>query len=541
MALNLNAPGELQTTRIQDLPAEVIDDILLLAKPRTSNAWAVSQVCHTWRARCMTHFAMWNTVSSQDTIACLKEALRRSGTHVLRVFILDDESSNDFARRVRFVVRVIEKRILRIESIECDMSGKDLSYACLGIEFPADTEAPALRSVNFTYADDNALLRILEDIHAPFIENVQIDVMSEHIVAASQLWANSTLRSLTLTEMTTSVTELTECLKGCKRLQRLSLTHGDFGEAPVEEDPPIELPDLVQLSLALQPLDMTQLLDKLDLPRLVATSFTPSRVNLAGEDWTPAMHPLDEHINALIRSILRTVAKPLRRRRCDSIHFGSALIVDGTEPSQRPAGYPDNAPIMAFMFEEGFARQCGLLSFAREVMFGVIAMQSTLRTLDIAVPTVSLRAGWTVERHYPRCPRAKFAKTESSILADLFTPSLWDDTYSSPLPSLASIKLRCVSDALQPVAIRAIANCVKRFRDKANHAIDLDITIQELRGDPNSDESNWELPPDTGNDPQWLQCGIAASDYETMPRPDLGALEVAGVTTRIRWKGPGDM
>ncbi|VDC00920.1 unnamed protein product [Peniophora sp. CBMAI 1063] len=508
---------------IYSLPAELLEDILLQSISGTDNAWSLSHVCRGWRARCMDRSAMWTSISSQHSVPRLEETLRRSGTQKLRIFLGVDYQRGNLTRRIRFVAEVVKACLHRIESLEFHLAGMTFDDVFKEIKFSPGTEAPVLRTVYVTCGEVDPFLRAFIGVRAPALEQASIAEIGGLLPDISAMWDGSTLQTLSLTELREiTVMELLGQLDRCKGLQCLSLSSSSLEDSRTSRTARVMLPHLVHLSITLGPKYMAELLNGLELPTLMTTSFMPASVHYE-EDWSAYTQSLDNHVQGLVGSILRTIAPLLRRRRCSSIHLQDDLVVSGARPPT-PAGYPDGLPIMRIFFDRSFRIQTGLLEFAREIVFTIVAMQPTLQTLDVTVPVISFGNAWPVEGYLPTESRERFAEVESTVLTRFFTLSARTVNDGGLLPSLTSINLRCVSDALQSDAVQSMSDCIARLRDKAGHSFDLDLTVQELRDRPTFDESCGE--------PGW---GFWSGPIALPPRPDLGALHIAGVNTRIRW------
>ncbi|VDC00912.1 unnamed protein product [Peniophora sp. CBMAI 1063] len=522
---------------IHDLPLMVIDNILHLAAPRDGPPLHLSHACRHWSDLCRDP-SFWRNISTGSSIKITELALTRSATQSLNVFILNN--GRDHPHRLRRMVETIKQEIHRIESIECLAFGNELEYACRGIKF-SHASAPRLRDLRVEFFEDNALLRAMKRVRAPALERAVVDTVGESSPLLFRLLTGAHLRCLSLTELNDiTIPELHEHLSACPHLQDLSLSRGDFASAPLDSAHPTRLSELTYLSVTLQPVDLADFLDGLELPALEGTLIRPC-VN--EEDDSVLRHTLclqEDRVQHLLASILRTIAVPLHLRQCTRINFREALTFHGAGTMLRFAGHTSDTCIVHIAFDSHYWRKSGLLECAREIMYQIVACHPTVQTIDFMVPTVAFRTGWTIKRRYPAYPRSKFAKKEGDALAAMLESGSRDAS-GVPLPLLTSISLSCVSDALQPSTMQAISASLKFFRDKAGHDIEFNLAIQELRRSLKDSDSEvgWvDTPPneeDARNWEVWPQPEVTESDFMEPPRPDLRPLYVPGVHLSVAW------
>ncbi|VDC05030.1 unnamed protein product [Peniophora sp. CBMAI 1063] len=527
---------------IEDLTPEVFDDILFRAAPWAYDTVTLCLVRKSWNARCQRP-AMWKYISPRYPPLLLSNAVTRSAPLSLRIYI--QRKDREFPEGLRRVVEVIQKHLHRIESIKCDISADPLIDACTEIAFPDNASAANLRELDIDLFENNALCRALEEAFTrmPDLRLATLKCIGELTLDSYAMWEGSRLQRLTLTEVICpALPTFIKHLNACPCLEDLSIDCEAFEMSDSDTTEPrrltpVTLPKLAYLSVSMMPHDMTDFLNGLTLPALRGIHMNLRVNEEADDDEVPngnTLHLGEPHVMPLMKSISRIITIPLQQRNCSNIYFGEALMIHGTEAFTRPRDNIAGFCILHLEFHSSLERLSGLIDFARDIMFSTIANYSTIRTINISVPAVT-KTGWTVERHYPYgCSRANFGKRESEIVAAIFTPLTWSTAKDGALPSLASINLRCVSDALRRTATRSVSECLALFRAKANHDIEFNLSIQMLRADPMGDgkyqERGWmDLLSDVDERRNWA--------LDPPPRPELEDLHIPGVVTNITWVG----
>ncbi|VDC00921.1 unnamed protein product [Peniophora sp. CBMAI 1063] len=524
---------------IHHVPLEVLDDILEQAFPPEDNPLRFSHVCQLWYRRCQRP-TLWTSLSTEhSTVAMMDESIIRSGTKLLDVRITTARRNR--RPKIRHLVWIAMQYIHRIRSLQCSAVGSDLAIACESMSFATGwVFAPQLRKLDVKVRGFNPLLHWLGSVLAPALEKGYIYDGGATAYKFLDLWRGSCLRVVSLEIIHGfAIEELLQLLGACPGLRNLGLHCGKLtrsATSQIRRTSPVALSKLVYLAVAMSVKDLTDFLDSLDIGALAQIYIMPE----AEEDDVHgrAIHPHEDQTRRLMSSILRILNPALYRGHCTSISLRERLTFGGTVPSPEPNDYFADGEIAMIGFSSSFGRGDGLLDFAREMMFAVIAGHSTLRTVDVSVPVLDHDGGWILQREYPiNVTRAAFAEREGSTVAALFSPESWSDTCGIPLPALTLVSLRCVSDALsRPATLLAISSCLRRFRAKAGNSFRFALVAQEVQGnliwEDGTSTGYWAVDAETPATPSII---VYQHDLDVPARPDLSALSVPRVNTSVTW------
>ncbi|VDC00923.1 unnamed protein product [Peniophora sp. CBMAI 1063] len=476
----LRTPGT-----IDSIPPEVLDNILEGAIPYHGTPLRLSHVCRLWYRRCQ-HATLWTTITCSQSIDLANAAILRSGTESLDISLSYFPRHNYVPERVRHTVWLVTRHIHRIRSIECYAEKEVLEASCQGMGFAThDVLAPRLRVLDIQSGADNAFFHLLRSVRAPALVNGTAFASRAFAHGLLNSWRGQYLQTLYLEDVEgVSVEHLHECLSACPDLRDLFVTYGRLPPAPASQPQRISLvtlPKLTYLTVVMNYNHLVRFLDGLDVAALVKTDIVPDCNQ--GDEESRTLHPHDERVKRLISCIVQFVSPLLHRRHCRRVEFRDSLTFYGDEFDDMHEWLCPEDMIATIGFPSLGDRQSGVLDFAREVAFGVVANHSTLESLNVVVPTFRYDKGWTTDRHLPiNLSRAAFAQIESAVVAALFTPEVWSDASGGLLPMLRDIRIRCISDALQPVAVRSIARCLEIFQAKAGHDINVELVCHQLEG-----------------------------------------------------------